>query len=206
MSQPIRPLTHLRHVGLGVPDLAVAREFYTNLWGLEIVEEDSGIVFLASPASPENYIIRLRESANKRLDLVSFAGLDAAAVDALAARLGTAGVQIDREPATLDTPGGGYGFRFFDIDGRLVEVSADVAQKPYRELEPGEPIPQKLSHVVFNSTDVLATKGFYEQHLGFALSDWLADIMCFLRTSPQHHSIAISHGPQPHLVRDAGYR
>jgi hypothetical protein len=48
--------------------------------------------------------------------------------DALAGQLIADGGQIIREPDKLDTPGG-YGFRFFDIDGRVVEVSADVATR-----------------------------------------------------------------------------
>jgi catechol 2,3-dioxygenase-like lactoylglutathione lyase family enzyme len=99
----------------------------------------------------------------------------------------------------LSTPGGGYGLRFFDPDGRLIEVSADVELRPYRRLEEKESIPQKLSHVVINSTDVRATKAFYEDVLGFRLSDWLGDLMCFLRAGAQHHILAISQAPSHSL-------
>ena len=40
MSTGHRPITRLRHVGLGVPDYAGAVEFYRNIWGLEPVAED----------------------------------------------------------------------------------------------------------------------------------------------------------------------
>jgi catechol 2,3-dioxygenase-like lactoylglutathione lyase family enzyme len=140
-----------------------------------------------------------RKDAEKRLDLISFAVTEAAEVDAMAGRLATAGVRLDREPGKLDTPGGGYGFRFFDPDGRLVEISSEVAQRPLRALEPRESIPRKLSHVVINSTDVVATKQFYEVHLGFKLSDWLEDRMCFMRVRQDHHILAISGGPHTSL-------
>ncbi|ULP41605.1 VOC family protein [Mycobacterium lentiflavum] len=182
-------------MGLAVPDYAKAVEFYTGVWGLEKVASDSGVTFLGTPADPEQYIIRLRADSDKRLDLISFGAESAQAVDALAERLITDGVRLDREPAKLDTPGGGYGIRFFDLDGRLVEVSADVTQRSFRPLEERESIPKRLSHVVFNSTDVVATKAFYERNLGFRLSDWAADMMCFLRTRTQHHILAISKGP-----------
>ena len=45
------------------------------------------------------------------------------------------------------------GLRFFDVDGRTVEVSADVATRAHRKVEEQEPIPVRLSHVVLNSTD-----------------------------------------------------
>ena len=193
------PITHLRHVGMAVPDYARAVEFYKNMWGLTPVANDHGVTFFATPASPEQYILRVREDTDKRMDLVAFAAESAQAIDELGDRLGTADVKIDRDPGALDTPGGDYGLRFFDPDGRLVEVSADVETREFRALEPRESIPQKLSHVVFNSTDVLATKAFYETHLGFRLSDWLEDMMCFMRTRVDHHILAISQGPHTSL-------
>ncbi|UUE28694.1 acetoacetate--CoA ligase (plasmid) [Rhodococcus qingshengii] len=194
------PITRVRHVGIGVPNYAESREFYRNKWGLEIVEEDSDVAFFGTPAHPEQYIVRVRKSAEKRLDLISFAVDNDSDVDALAERLAVGGaVKLEREPGQLDTPGGGYGFRFFDPDGRLLEVSSSVAEREYRALEPAESIPQKLSHVVINSTDVSATKSFYEQHLGFKLSDWLEDQMCFMRVRSDHHILAIGRGPHVSL-------
>lgn len=195
----VTPITHLRHVGMAVPDFDTAVEFYEGVWGLRRVADDSGIAFFATVADPESYVLRVRRDDAKRLDLISFAVTDAEAVDQFAARLGVAGVRIDREPDKLDTPGGGYGFRFFDPDGRLVELSTGVEQRTFRELELRESVPRKLSHVVLNSTDVRATKAFYETHLGFKLSDWLEDKMCFLRTRTDHHTIAISSGPHTSL-------
>ncbi|WP_323186764.1 VOC family protein [Streptomyces sp. NBC_00878] len=67
---------------------------------------------------------------------MAFGAGDAASVAALAERLIAAGVHIDREPRPQDTPGGGYGFRFFDPEGRLIEVSCHVAQRTARLLGP----------------------------------------------------------------------
>jgi catechol 2,3-dioxygenase-like lactoylglutathione lyase family enzyme len=176
----------------GAPDEEV-HSFVNDL------ERPVGTYLYGTPARPEQYILRVREDTSKRLDLVAFAAESARAIDELGARLGTAAVRIDREPGTLDTPGGDYGLRFFDPDGRLVEVSADVEARQFRELEPRESIPRMLSHVVFKSTDVLATKAFYETHLGFKLSDWLEDMMCFMRTRVDHYILAISKGPHTSL-------
>jgi catechol 2,3-dioxygenase-like lactoylglutathione lyase family enzyme len=200
MTQPVKsPLTHVRHVGLGVPDFREAISFYRAAWGLEVVDEDSDVVFFGTPASPEQYILRVRKDSGKRVDLIAFAAESSSDVDDLAQRLGSGGIELEREPGKLGTPGGGYGFRFFDPDGRLVEVSSDVEQRPWRPLEPREPIPQKLSHVVVNSPDVAATKLFYETYLGFRLSDWLEDKMCFMRVRRDHHVLAIGQGPHTSL-------
>lgn len=199
-----RLITHLRHVDLAVPDYDKQVEFYTNMWGLKQETTDDGIAFLAAEGSPEQYSVRLRKSEEKRLDLISFGAAMTDDVDAMAQRLGTAGVQLVSEPDLLQTPGGGYGFRFFDNDGRTVEVSSDVAVRQHRKIEEGESVPVKLSHVVINSPNPEATVAFYEQHLSFALSDTLmsphmGEVMWFMRTNTYHHSLAIARGPHVSL-------
>jgi catechol 2,3-dioxygenase-like lactoylglutathione lyase family enzyme len=197
-------ITHLRHVALAVPDLRKQEAFYTDTWGLKVEHSDSGLSFLAAEGSPEEYVVRLRESTDKRIDLISFGAATAADVDTLARRLADGGVQLVSEPGDLQTPGGGYGFRFFDNEGRTVEISADVAVRRHRQIEEGESIPVRLSHVVINSPDIDGTRAFYEKHLGFRLSDSLVhprvgEMMHFLRINSWHHSLAVARGPHPSL-------
>src|SRR5439155_8359633 len=173
MTQQQRLITHLRHVDLAVPDYGKQLDFYTHTWGLKAAHSDSGLAFLAAEGSPEQYVVRLREAADKRIDLISFGAATAADVDTLAGQLAADEVQLISEPGTLQTPGGGYGFRFFDNEGRTVEISSDVAVRQHRSIEEGESIPVRLSHVVINSADPESTRAFYEQHLAFALSDTL---------------------------------
>jgi catechol 2,3-dioxygenase-like lactoylglutathione lyase family enzyme len=199
-----RLITHIRHVDLAVPDYDKQRDFYTNHWGLTPMVEEPGLTFLAAEGSPEQYVVRLRKDAQKRMELWAFGAKDAAAVDTLAERLGQGGVQLVNEPGKLDTPGGGYGFRFFDVEGRTVEISADVAVRQHRKIEEKESIPVRLSHLVINSPNPERTVAFYEQHLGFALSDTLmsphmGEAMWFLRCSSSHHSIAIARCPHVSL-------
>jgi len=193
-------LTHLRHVDLAVPEFGKQLDFYAGIWGLTPVAQDAGIAYLAAEGSPEQFVIRLRQNADKRLDLVSWGARNPRDVDALATKLTASGVRLLREPGALDTPGGGYGFRFFDIDGRTLEVSADVTVRRHRQVEAREAIPVRLSHVVLNTPDLARTRAWYEQHLGFRLSDTLTsprmgELMHFLRVGPQHHSLAIARGP-----------
>jgi catechol 2,3-dioxygenase-like lactoylglutathione lyase family enzyme len=197
-------VTHLRHVDLAVPEFGKQLDFYAGVWGLTRVAGDAGIAYLAAEGSPEQFVIRLRQSTDKRLDLVSWGAASPREVDALAAQLGSSGVQLLGEPRALDTPGGGYGFRFFDVDGRTLEVSADVAVRQHRRLAARESIPVRLSHVVLNAPDLERTRAWYERHLGFRLSDTLTSprmgqVMHFLRVSPQHHSLAIARGPHVSL-------
>jgi catechol 2,3-dioxygenase-like lactoylglutathione lyase family enzyme len=201
---PQRLITHLRHVDLAVPDYQTQLDFYTHAWGLKAEHSDSGITFLAAEGSPEQYVVRLRKDADKRIDLISFGAKDRDDVDTLAGELARDGVQLVHEPTDLQTPGGGYGFRFFDNEGRTIEVSSDVAVRQHRTIEEGESIPVRLSHVVINSADPEATVAFYDRYLSFSLSDTLmhprmGNMMWFLRTNQWHHSMAIARGPHPSL-------
>jgi catechol 2,3-dioxygenase-like lactoylglutathione lyase family enzyme len=197
-------ITHLRHVDIAVPDHDTQVAFYTERWGLTAIGSDTGITYLAAEGSPEQYQVRVRAAAAKRLDLIAFGAATPGDVDALAARLSRDGVELLGEPAALQTPGGGYGFRFFDHDGRTVEISADVAVRRHRKVEEGESVPVRLSHVVLNSPSPEATVAFYDRHLSFRLSDTLmhphmGNMMWFLRCNPQHHSLAIARGPHTSL-------
>ncbi len=200
----MRLVTHLRHVDLAVPDLAVERDFYAGIWGLTEVATDSGLSFLAAEDSPEQYVLRLRAATDKRVDLIAFGAATPADVDTLALQLARDGVRMISEPGAVATPGGGYGFRFFDNEGRTVEISADVAPRTHRRIEEGESVPVRLSHVVVNSADPEGTVAFYERHLAFALSDRLTHpgmgtMMWFLRCNDRHHSFAVARGPHPSL-------
>lgn len=198
------PITHLRHVDIAVPDYDKQVEFYAKHWGLATTGDERDVSYFAAEGSPEQYNVRVRKAAEKRLDLISLGAADRATVDGLAARLGSEGVQLINEPDILQTPGGGYGFRFFDLEGRTIEVSSDVETRKHRKIEEKEDIPVRLSHVVFNSPEPEKMTAWYEKHLNFRLSDTnthprMGGLFWFLRCSDQHHSIAISRGPHTAL-------
>jgi catechol 2,3-dioxygenase-like lactoylglutathione lyase family enzyme len=199
-SPNVHGITHLRHVDLAVPDYERQRSFYTGLWGLIEVGTDGDLSYLAAEGSPEQYVIRLRKATDKRLDLIAFGMQDADAVDALAQKLSGEAIQLVSEPGKLQTPGGGYGFRFFDLDGRTIEASCDVASRRHRAIEERESIPVRLSHAVMNCTDIDATRDFYDRVLGFKLTDSLytphmGQVMHFMRCNDWHHSLALAKGP-----------
>jgi catechol 2,3-dioxygenase-like lactoylglutathione lyase family enzyme len=196
-------ITHLRHVDIAMPDYDKEHAFYTGIWGLTETHADAGVSFLAAEGSPEQYVVRLRRDPAKRVDLVALGAATTADVDTLTEQLTRLNVKLVHEPRALGTPGGGYGVRFFDGDGRVVEVSADVAVRKHRKIEERESIPVRLSHVVVNSPNPEQTVDWYIRHLGFRLSDTLCvgqrGMMWFLRCNPQHHILAIARGPHAAL-------
>lgn len=188
-------VTDIRHIGYGVPDLEAERAFYTATWGLRAVREDDGKVYLAAEGDDELFVVRLRASPVKRIDIIALAADSRADVDALHGQVVAAGCRIVFAPQDLAGFGGGYGFRFFSPDGLPFEVSSDVATGTAREVVRWEGIPQKVSHIVLHSPNHKAAVDFFVDVLGFKVSDWLGDFMCFLRCNQWHHRLAFLPGP-----------
>ncbi len=198
-----RLVSHLRYAALAVPNFEEERTFFTKYWGLTEVHAEPGLVHLAAEGSTEPFILRLRED-DKRIDLVGFAVANRDDVHALAEKLRSEDVQFVHDPQELTGFGGGYGFRVFDGDGRVLEFSTGYETRPARKIREREPIPAKLSHVVFNSANLNQSAQWYVDHLDFSISDSLTrpdgtDMMHFMRCNATHHSIAIAMGPHHSL-------
>ncbi|HEY6868508.1 MAG TPA: VOC family protein [Novosphingobium sp.] len=188
-------VTEIRYVGYGVTDLEAERAYYADLFGLEPVASDDGMAWFKTQGHDEHHVIRLRQADANRIDLIALAADSRADVDALRDKVAAAGAKIVHEPRALTTPGGGYGFRFFSPDGLQLEISAEVARGPKREISRWEGVPVKISHIVLHSPDHQALVKFFTEVLGFKVSDWLGDFMCFLRCNSAHHRFAILPGP-----------
>jgi len=188
----MNPISHVSSVGLAVPDLRQATAFYRDLWQLDLVTTEGDRAYFGA-GTAESHILRLRESKTPRIDLVTFSARSEAGVDDIAERVGRSSQgQLVLDPTARQDLGGGYAARFFDCDGRLVEVAAGVAKRGFREVEPGESRPRHISHVVFNTPDIQRTRSWYERTLGFKISDWVKDFFCFLRTGQTHHIVAFA--------------
>ena len=185
----------IRYIGYGVPDLDAERAFYNDQWKLIEVGEKDGMVHFTAEGGAEHHVVRLRQSEVKRVDVIALAADNRGEVDGLHEQVVAAGCKIIFAPRDLDTLGGGYGFRFFSPDGLPFEISSDVARREPRLLSRWEGVPQKISHIVLHSPDHQAMVRFFVDVLGFKVSDWLGDFMCFLRCNSAHHRIAVLPGP-----------
>ncbi|WP_371398244.1 VOC family protein [Fretibacter rubidus] len=185
----------IRYIGYGVSDVEKEKRFYLESWKLEEVPSDDDMVYLVAPGSTAGYSVRLRQTDEPRIDVISWSAKDRAEVDALVPQIEKAGGKIISQPHELESLGGGYGFRFFDMNGFTTEVSTGFETREPETLEAGDPRPEKISHVVLHSPNHKGYVEFYEKALGFKVSDWLGDFMCFLRCNEWHHRLAILPGP-----------
>ena len=194
-------ITHLRHVDLAVPDFETQRTFYKDTWGLTEQGKDGNLSYFAAEGSPEQYVVRLRQAEEKRLDLISFGADSAASVDALAAQArlrGRAAGQPAR--ATCRPPA-----------AATASGSSTATVAPSRSpatSRPGSTAPSRRasrsrcgSRTRWSTrNDPSATRDWYAAHLGFKLSDslWsehMGEMMHFMRCNDWHHSFAIARGP-----------
>ena len=185
----------IRHVGYGVEDFDAERHFYAEDWGLEEVGADENMAWFKANGSDEPFVVRIRRSNANHLDVIALATDSVAAVDELQTKVAEAGCRIIHPAGLLASPGGGYGFRFFSPDGLPFEISAAVERAERRPIDRWEGIPVRISHIVLHSPDHPALVRFFTDVLGFRVSDWLGDFMCFLRCNSAHHRIAVLPGP-----------
>jgi catechol 2,3-dioxygenase-like lactoylglutathione lyase family enzyme len=191
------PIRRLRHAGLVVPNATETADFYERVWGLRYVDDTSNAVYLRG-AGDEHHILALYPGDHRGIHHIGFAVDDHLAVDAWARYLQEQGVSVLGSAGHMDEPGGGYGVRFLDIDGRMIEISAEVDPAPPAEWN-APVIPRKVTHTVLNTPDVDRSMAFYTDVLGFRLSDWSAHQMAFLRCNTDHHAVAFNQAPHASL-------
>jgi catechol 2,3-dioxygenase-like lactoylglutathione lyase family enzyme len=186
---PIARLHSLRSVQLRIPSLIESTDFYSEVWGLSVVEQDHDDTWLRGTGE-NHHVLQLTRAERNGLGRISFAVRTRAEVDEAARRLWNRGVPVLHEPQALDTAGGGYGVRFVDPEGRTIELVTDVhAVKP---LDRGRAVPIGVTHVVLNTVDIDRAVAFYTDVLGMRVSDWSEHQMAFLRCNTDHHSIAFN--------------
>jgi predicted enzyme related to lactoylglutathione lyase len=188
-------VSEIRFVGYGVEDFDTERKFYSEDWGLVEVQSGPDMAWFKTHGADEHHVVRLHRASTNCVEVIAFATDSRADVDDLHEKVVAAGCRIIHAPRDLDAPGGGYGFRFFSPDGLPYEISAEVEKLDKRAMERWEGMPVKISHIVLHSPDHQAAVRFFTDVLGFKVSDWLGDFMCFLRCNEAHHRLAILPGP-----------
>lgn len=184
---PASPAGQLRSIAIGVTDLDAAERFYTTTWNLETVDRTADAVYLRG-AGPFHHILSLHRSAKPDVRNVTFSVADAADLDAIAARVPAAGGRVLAGPHALAEPGGGTAVVIADPQGRILRFVHGDARLPERAHSDA---PARITHVVFNSADVAVAQRFFEDALGFRLSD-RTRVMAFMRCNSDHHSIALA--------------
>jgi catechol 2,3-dioxygenase len=181
-------ITSLHSIELQTPDLAAACTFYGDVWGLEEIAARDGVYYFRG-TSALHHILTLRAGSEPAVVAVNFLTDSVACVDQLQQRLADTLNQPIAAAQEIQRPGGGYGFGFKDIAGRNIQILSDVEEHGVAEDISGRP--RKLTHVIFNSDNSEISSAFYQDVLGFKLTDFTKGLD-FLRCNASHHSIGIT--------------
>ncbi len=177
----------LRNVALTVPDLALAEDFFTRTWHLQVVARADNAIYFRGAGS-DHHLLALHQAPGAAQIL--HITLRARSLNALALasqRTVDAGGHVLAPTAPLTEPGGGHAVTLADPDGRVFRL---VYGDEQLEAMDASDMPLRLAHVVLNSSHVEDTRQFMEAALDFSMSD-RTRIMAFMRCNNDHHSVAL---------------
>jgi 2,3-dihydroxybiphenyl 1,2-dioxygenase len=190
-------LQALGYVGFGSADLDGWRQFGTGLVGLQAVERSPSLLAFRMDDRKQRIVIDKSMPDGGRF--FGWEVADAAALDALAARLEAAGIAVTAEPQALADNRRVRGLiSFHDPAGNRLEAfhGAEIADTPF---SPGRSIsgfrtgPLGVGHVVLTVDNIDPMMAFYVDVLGFALSDYIEKPFraYFFHINARHHSLAL---------------
>jgi 2,3-dihydroxybiphenyl 1,2-dioxygenase len=190
-------LQALGYVGFGSSALDDWRQFGTGLVGLQAVERSSSLLAFRMDDRKQRIVIDRSLGEGERF--FGWEVADAAALDALAARLETAQIEVTSEPGTLaDNRRVKRLISFRDPAGNRLEAfyGAEIDDTPFL---PGRSIsgfrtgPLGLGHAVLTVENIDAVMPFYVDGLGFQLSDYMEKPFraYFFHINARHHSLAL---------------
>jgi 2,3-dihydroxybiphenyl 1,2-dioxygenase len=185
----------LGYVGLRTHDLGEWQSYGTGLLGLQLV--DSSAKSLAFRMDDRKQRIVVSDEAGAGASFYGWEVADAAALNALAARLEEAGIAVARGSRALaDERFVTDLIVFHDPIGNRIEVfhGPQVATEPFR---PGRSIsgfrtgPLGMGHVVLTVANIDEMVAFYAGVLGFRLTDYFTSPyrVSFYHVNPRHHSL-----------------
>jgi 2,3-dihydroxybiphenyl 1,2-dioxygenase len=191
------PVQALGYVGFGSAALDDWRQFGTGLVGLQAVERSPSLLAFRMDDRKQRIVVDRAMPEGERF--FGWEVANAAALEALAARLEQAQVDVTAEPQTLaDNRRVRSLISFRDPAGNRLEAfyGAEIDDTPF---SPGRSIsgfrtgPLGLGHAVLTVKDINAVMPFYLDVLGFALSDYMQEPFraYFLHINARHHSLAL---------------
>jgi 2,3-dihydroxybiphenyl 1,2-dioxygenase len=193
------PVSALGYVGVRAKDLGDWASYGAGCLGLQRVDKSRSTMAFRMDDRKQRIIVHA--DGGEGIDVFGWEAADAAALDALAARLEAAGTKVARGSRALaDERLVKDLIVFSDPLGNRGEIfhGAQVASDPF---VPGRAIsgfrtgPLGLGHVVFNvetSATIQTLLPFYRDVLGFRLTDFYTHPFeaYFLHVNPRHHSLA----------------
>ncbi|HET7879935.1 MAG TPA: VOC family protein [Acetobacteraceae bacterium] len=191
----------LGYLGIGSDRLDDWTDYATNWLGMQAVDRGGGVRAFRMDDRSQRLVIDRSLPEGQRY--FGWEVADAAALDALAARLEAAGTAVTREPRALaDQRFVGGLISFADPSGNRLEafhgaLLADEEFRPGRSISGFRTGPMGLGHAVLLVTAIEPALRFYCDLLGFRVSDFIRSPITayFLHVNARHHSVALFEAP-----------
>ena len=186
----------LGYVGVRAKDLGDWSSYGRNLLGMQQV--DKSRTSLAFRMDDRKQRLVVDADGGQGIGFFGWEVADAAALDALAARLEASGTPVARGSRALaDERHVADLIVFNDPAGNRLEIfhGAETAAEPFvpgRNISGFRTGPLGMGHVVIHLERIAEVMTFYQDVLGFRISDyWLRPFPAyFFHVNPRHHSIA----------------
>jgi catechol-2,3-dioxygenase len=183
------PVRRISHATLETPDLDRKVEYFTDIVGLAVAAKDKHRAWLATRSGHLAVIVERGSIA--RMTRIAFQVAPDSDLGAMAKALSGQGIAATLGDAGL--PGIGKLLSFRDPKDTTIEVFADA--KPVADASESRAVsPMKLGHIAFMMPDIHPYVKFYQEVLGFRISDWQEDFFCFMRCGTDHHTINFATG------------
>ena len=178
------------HIRIDAEDPAPVVAFYSKAMGMAVSAMPDGTTLLQ--ASERRVLIG--KGARRTQPFTAFRLQSAQQLEALRARLKGRGLPMLANPSPVFDE---RAFAVSDPDGRLAVFGLPRVDLP---LAPMAKLPGRLQHVVVATTALDDVLRFYEDDLGFVVSDYVLDgakrMVGFFRSDAEHHSFAAFRCPE----------
>ncbi|MEV6925205.1 VOC family protein [Dactylosporangium sp. NPDC051485] len=178
----------LGYLGIGVSNLREAIEFYTRFARLEVAEVVGNTAFLTGGL--EHHWVRLEEGNGQGMKRIAYEVADEDALAQARSALRQHGIEYT-EGGDLRKDRVEHWVRFRDPGGADVELYTGMIERGVAPLSNGVTI-ETFLHAGWGTANYDATSQFYENALGFKLSDRIDDKVNFYRAGNRyHHSLVL---------------
>ncbi len=204
-NEPIRDLAHLGHCEILTPRPAESLQFFKEVFGLEVTDQEGQSVYLRAWGDYDHCTLKLTEAKEAGLGHVGWRTFSPQALERRVRALEAQGCGKGWIEGDI---GHGRAYQFTDPDGHLMEIyyesqkylAPDVLRsrlfnQPHKYSGRGAAV-KRLDHVNLMCSDVTPNRLFLQEHLGFQLHELLQPEVdgieegAWLSVTPLSHDIA----------------